>query len=206
MKKIALILLIIILNLNLSFSQTESSNGSLIKGKSIDIRINSNKKVYHIGDTIHLKIVFDSNINNDLFIAFREGSFHFNQLKILQNDKKLESVGMCMEKTAPLGFWDTDYHKLNSKGSLEFELNLEVINFPIKRNCFEEQFYKSGYGILCENYGAIYKNTGEIKIVLEYNVQFPSSKKESINSAYHKKSNVWNEKIISNTISIKIKE
>lgn len=200
MKKKALILLIILLNFNFSFSQTETT-----KGKNVDIRIISNKNMYHIGDTIHLKIIFDNNTNNDLLIAFREGSFHFPQLKIFQNDKQLGFAGICRDKQAPLGFWESDYYKLDSKSSLEFELNLEVISFPIKRNCFEESIYKSDYGILCGNYGLIFKDLGELKIVFEYNVQFPSSKKESIHSAYNKKNNVWKEKLISNTINIKLK-
>ena len=206
MKKITILFLTIFLNVNLSFSQTESKNNFLTKGESVNIRIKTNKSVYQIGDTIHLKIIYNNKTNNELLIAFREGSFHFKQLKIIRNEEKLKSIGICREKIAPLGFWKTDYHRLDSRKSLEFELNLEVINFPTKRNCFEEEFYKSGYGIISENYGKLLKNTGEIMITLEYNVQFPSSEKESIHSAYHKKNNVWNEKLISNTINIKIKE
>lgn len=206
MKKTVLLLLTIVLNLNFCFSQTELKNDILPKGKSVEIRIKANKKVYHIGDVIQIKIVFNSKTNDDLLIAFREGSFHFKQLKILQNNKQLLSAGMCREKIAPLGFLESDYHKLDSKDSLEFELNLEIINFPIIRDCFEEQFYKSGYGILCNRYGAIFKNVGDVNINLEYQVSFPSSNKESIHSAYHKKKNVWNQALISNTINIKIEE
>lgn len=206
MKKTVLLLLTIVLNLNFSFSQTKLTNDILPQGKSVEIRIKSNKKVYHIGDVIQIKIVFNSKTNDDLLIAFREGSFHFNQLKILQNNKQLLSAGICREKIAQLGFLESDYHKLDSKDSIEFELNLEIINFPIKRDCFEEQFYKSGYGILCNRYGAIFKNVGDLNIILEYQVSFPSSNKESIQSAYHKKKNVWNQALISNKINIKIDE
>jgi hypothetical protein len=206
MKKTVLLLLIIVLNLNANFSQTELTNDILPTGKSVEIRIKSNKKVYQIGDVIQIKIIFDSKTNDDLLIAFREGSFHFKQLKILQNNKQLSSAGICKEKIAPLGFLESDYHALNSKDSLEFELNLEIINFPIKRNCFEEEFYKSGYGILSNRYGVIFKNIGDLDIVLEYQISFPSSNKESIHSAYHKKKNVWNQALISNTINIKIEQ
>lgn len=206
MRKTVLFLLTIILNFNFSFSQTELTNDTLSKGKSVDIRIKSHKNAYRIGDTIQIKIVFISKTNNDLLIAFREGSFHFKQLRILQNNKQLSSAGIFKKKIAQLGFLESDYHKLDSKDSLEFELNFEIINFPIKRDCFEEQFYKSVYGIVCNNYGAIFKSIGELKVILVYNVQFPSSKKESIHSAYHKKKNVWNQTIISNTINIEIEE
>lgn len=206
MKKIVLILLAIILNQNFSFSQTELTDNISQIGKSIDLRIKSPKKKYQVGDTIKIKISFNNKTDNDMLIAFREGSFHFKQLRILQNKEQLKFAGMCREKIAPLGFLESDYHKLNPKDSLEFELNLEIINFPIKRNCFHAQFYKSGYGILCNNYGNILKNVGELRVILEYNVQFPSSKKESIHSAYHKKKNVWKKGLISNTINIKIKE
>ena len=205
MKKALLIFLIIIQNVYLSFSQTELRNDSLSEGNSLNIRIESNKNTYHIGDTIRLKILFDNKTNDDLIIAFREGSYHFNQLKISQKNKILLPVGNCVFKIPPLGFLESDYHKLNSKSSIEFELILEIIKFPINRICFEEQFYKSGYGILCEEFGGIFKNIGELKIIMEYKVQFPSSEKESIHSAYHKKNNVWNKNLISNAVNIKIK-
>ena len=40
---------------------------------------------------------------------------------------------------------------------------------------------------------------------LDYQIRFPSSRKEQIHSAYHKKRNVWNKAIRSNTVSFRIK-
>ena len=172
--------------------------------KEVDLKIESDKKIYHVGDTIKLKITFDNKTNDDLSIAFRKGGFHFRQLSISQNENKLKPVGICREKIAPLGFLESDYHKINSKDRLIFNLNLELVNFPIKRNCFNEQFIKSGHGIICNSRGLQFNNFDELKVILEYNVKFPNSEKESINSAYHKKNNVLNQSLNSNIISIEI--
>lgn len=69
MKKTILLLLTIVLNINFSFSQTELTNDILQKGKNVEIRIKSNKKIYHIGDVIQIKIVFNSKMNDDLLKA-----------------------------------------------------------------------------------------------------------------------------------------
>lgn len=206
MKKTIFILWISLLNLNLNFAQTKLRKLSILKKKEVEILIITDKKTYHIGDTIHLKIQFKNITKNDFTIAYREGSFHFSQLLYFQNDKKLLQAGQCREKIAPLGFLEKDYHKLKAKSKLEFELNLEIINFPINRACFEEQFYKSGYGIICDSHGVLFKKLNEIKIALNYNIHFPNSPTESKHSAYYTQKNVWNQALNSNTLKIKIRE
>lgn len=206
MKKTMLILWISLLNLNLNFAQTRLKKQSMLKEKEVEIRIKTDKKKYQIGDTIRMKIQFKNNTKNDFSIAFRKGSFHFKQLILSQNEKKLSQAGICFEKSAPLGFFESDYHKLKSNSKLDFELKLEIINFPINRNCFEEQFYKSGYGIVCERQGALFEKLDELKMVFNYNVHFPNSPNESIHSAYYTKKNVWNQALISNILKIKIRE
>lgn len=189
--------------MNLSFSQNQSKINTPSNEKEVGIRIESDKDVYHIGDTIRLKIIFYNNKKEDLLIVFRKGYHHFRQLKISQNETLLKPAGFCKEKTAPLGFFESDYHKLNSNSTTEFELILETVNFPTKRNCFETK-YQSGYGILCNLYGVAFDTFGEINLNLKYDeIRFPS-KNESIHSAYHTKTNVWNELLISNAINIKI--
>lgn len=201
MKKLSLIVFVLILNL--SFSQNQTKKNTPSNENKVGIRIESNKNIYHIGDTIHLKIIFYNNKNKDLSIAFRKGHHHFRQLKFYQNGIRLKGVGVCREKTAPLGFWESDYHKLNSNSKTEFELILEIVNFPTKKNCFET-FYQSGYGILSHLYGVGFDTLGEINLNLKYDeIKFPS-KNESIHSAYHTKKNVFNQLLISNSINIKI--
>ena len=201
MKKLSFILFVSLLNL--SFSQNQSKINTPSNEKKVGVRIESDKDVYHIGDTIRLKIIFYNNKNKDLLIAFRKGYHHFGQLEFYQNGIRLKSAGNCIEKTAPLGFWESDYHKLKSNSSTEFELILEIVNFPTKKNCFET-LYQSGYGILSHLYGVSFDTLGEINLNLKYDeVRFPS-KNESIHSAYHTKKNVFNQLLISNSITIKI--
>lgn len=174
--------------------------------KEVSIKIESDKKTYRIGDTIKLKIVFDNKTNKDLVIAFREGDFPFNKLSISQDGIKIKFAGLCKFKTAPLGFWESDYHKLNSKDSVAFEMKLELINFPTKRDCFDEKFYPSGYGILNYNQGVIFNKLGKLNFNFIYNVKFPCSKQESTHSAYHKHDTVLNQSLVSNSITILVKE
>jgi predicted DNA-binding protein (MmcQ/YjbR family) len=200
MKKLSFILFISILNL--SFSQNQTKISTLSNEKEVGIRIQSDKDIYHIGDTIRLKIIFYNNKKEDLLIAFRKGYYHFSQLEFYQNGIRLKPVGMCREKTAPLGFLESDFHKLKSNSTTEFELIVETANFPTKKNCFE--LNQSGYGILSHLYGVSFDTFGEINLNLKYDeVRFPN-KNESIHSAYHTKTNVWNELLISNAINIKI--
>lgn len=200
MKKLSFILFISILNL--SFSQNQTRISTLSNEKKVGIRIESNKDIYHIGDTIRLKIIFYNNTKEDLSIVFRKGYYHFNQFKFYQNGIILKGAGVCREKTAALGSLESDYHKLKSNSTTEFELILETVNFPTKKNCFELD--QSGYGILSHLYGVRFDTLGEINLNLKYDaIKFPS-KDESIHSAYHRKTNVWNELHISNVINIKI--
>lgn len=201
MKKLSFILFISILNL--SFSQNQSKINTPSNEKEVGIRIQSDKDIYHIGDTIRLKIIFYNNKKEDLLIVFRKGYYHFNQLEFYQNGIRLNGAGTCREKGVPLGFLESDYHKLKSNSTTEFELILETVNFPTKKNCFET-LYQSGYGILSHLYGVSFDTLGEINLNLKYDdIKFPS-KDESIHSAYHTKTNVWNELLISNAINIKI--
>ncbi len=200
MKKLSFILFVSILNL--SFSQNQSKINTPSNEKKVGVRIESNKSIYHIGDTICLKIIFYNNKKEDLLIVFRKGYHHFRQLEFYQKGIRLNGVGVCREKTAPLGFLESDYHKLKSNSTTEFELILETVNFPTKKNCFE--LNQSGYGILSHLYGVSFDKLGEINLNLKYDdIKFPS-KDESIHSAYHTKTNVWNELLISNAINIKI--
>jgi predicted DNA-binding protein (MmcQ/YjbR family) len=200
MKKLSLILFVLILNLSFSQNQTKINPSY---EKEVDIRIKSDKDVYHIGDTIRLKIIFYNNKKEDLLIVFRKGYHHFGQLKFYQNGIRLNGVGECREKTAQLGFLESDYHKLKSNSTTEFELILETVVFPTKKNCFET-LYQSGYGILSHLYGVRFDTLGEINLNLKYDeIKFPS-KNESIHSAYHTKTNVWNQLLISNSINFKI--